>query len=149
MQSIVYIDDYRAELKEQAVLSWQACEWSKLWQNEKVTAGSSIVELTNGLEAETLIRLAESPVVGERTLETLAFNDSPEVRQAVADNRKTPFRTLMMLVTDESVDVRFRLAENCNIPDLILKVLTSDENPYVACRAYETLRRKHKRYEVA
>lgn len=145
MQSIVYIDDYRArEAGKTLELSfqWQTCKCAELWRNEKITADSSIVELTNGIDAEILVRLAESPVVNERTLETLAFNDSVEVRQAVADNAKTPYRTLMMLVNDESVDVRYHLAENYQVPDLILKVLTADENPYVSCRALETLRRK-------
>jgi hypothetical protein len=125
------------------------CEWTEidwaglLWEVDEITAGTTIVNLTNNMDPELLQRIAESQFVSSRTLTALAFNNSVEVRCAVADNGKTPLSALMMLAQDESDDVRFQLAENHNIPERVLRLLAEDANPYVAWRAETTLERKH------
>jgi hypothetical protein len=113
-----------------------------LWVTEEINHSSLIVELTNQIDPDVLQRLAESPEASARTLATLAFNGSREVRQAVADNPRTPLQTLMILAHDEDSDVRYQLAENHNVPDEILCILTTDQNPFVSCRAEATLLRK-------
>jgi hypothetical protein len=118
-------------------------DWAGLlWEVDELTAGTSIVNLTNSLDPHELIQVAENAFVSSRTLTALAFNESPEVRAAVADSRKTPLAALMMLAQDENDDVRFQLAENHNIPDSVLLLLIDDANPFVAWRAETTLERK-------
>lgn len=120
-----------------------------LWVTEEINHSSLIVELTNQIDPAVLQRLAESPEATGRTLATLAFNASREVRQAVADNPKTPLQTLIILAHDEDADVRYQLAENHNIPDAILCILTTDQNPFVSCRAEATLLRKETEARLA
>lgn len=109
-------------------------------KEEPVVPGSVLVNLTNSIDPEILQRLAECSMM-PRTLASLAFNPSVEVRQAVADNVHTPLSALLMLAHDENPDVRFQLAENHNIPEAVLQVLCEDDNPYVRWRATTTLNR--------
>ena len=129
--------------------SFDTFDFSALWATAVIEAGSPVVELTNDIDDEVLLLLAESPAATARVLASLAFNLSVEIRQAVADNPSTPFLTLLMLVGDESADVRFRLAENYDLPNRLLQLLAEDENPYVSCRAQHTLNRKHEREMAA
>jgi hypothetical protein len=94
MQSIIYITDYFSS--EQAHPSGQwTIDWNHLFRDEEITEDSTIVDLTNELDSDVLLRLAESQVISQRTLSTLAFNLSIDVRNAVADNPKTSMRTLI------------------------------------------------------
>ncbi|HEY9776568.1 MAG TPA: hypothetical protein V6C81_22590 [Planktothrix sp.] len=130
-----------------AFCEWTEIDWAGLlWEVDEITAGTSIVKLTNNMDPDLLLRVADSPFCSARTLTALAFNNSVEVRCAVADNHKTPLSALMMLAEDESDDVRYQLAENHNIPDRVLGVLAEDANPYVASRAEATLQRKQEEY---
>lgn len=120
----------------------KSIDLSTLWLTAEIEAGSAMVELTNGIDSDVLLGLAESPAATERILSALAFNRSVAIRQAVADHSRTPFLTLLILVDDESADVRYRLAENHNVPERVLQMLAQDENPYVSCRAQSTLDRR-------
>jgi len=64
-------------------------------------------------------------------LEYLASDGSADVREAVADNSKTPQRTLETLSSDDIAAVRMAVAEHTNIPMDRLSVLAKDPVNYV------------------
>lgn len=64
-------------------------------------------------------------------LETLATDESPEVREAVADNSRAASGTLDILAKDFIPAVRMAAASNANISTDSLKILVADSVNYV------------------
>jgi hypothetical protein len=64
-------------------------------------------------------------------LERLALDDSLDVREAVADNLRTPTATLNALSTDSAAAVRMAVAENANVSEANLETLAKDPVNYV------------------
>ena len=105
------------------------------------TGSDILAKLTRNSCCQVLVRVAENSNTKVDTLRKLVFHECPDVRIAVGENRNTPLALLLVLECDEHVDVRYSLAENHNSSPVVLTVLAEDENPYVASRAYRTLRR--------
>lgn len=114
--------------------------WARRYTDSQ-TDGSAkdIAKHVNALDVSILILLAESPRTRGRTLEVLALNSNPCIRQAVADNPHTPKETLLLLAKDEDPEVRYAMAENFNMPMEVLEILSHDDNPFVHVRAVETI----------
>lgn len=92
------------------------------------------------------IKLTESPTVPSFLLERLARHHAVEVRQAVAESRRSPLTAIWLLAKDSNADVRYALAECHHMPAEILDFLSCDDNPFVAMRAMQTrerLEREH------
>jgi len=64
-------------------------------------------------------------------LERLSLDDSLDVREAVADNLRTPAGTLNALSTDSAAAVRMAVAENANVSEANLETLAKDPVNYV------------------
>lgn len=64
-------------------------------------------------------------------LETLAADTDGQVREAVADNSKTPTPSLERLAADSLSAVRMAVAGNLNTPAATLEKLATDEINYV------------------
>ena len=64
-------------------------------------------------------------------LDRLARDASIDVREAVADNLRTPTSTLNVLSTDSSSVVRMAVAENANVSGANLETLAKDPVNYV------------------
>ena len=64
-------------------------------------------------------------------LERLACDASIDVREAVADNLRTPTSTLNALSTDSAAAVRMAVAENANVSEANLETLAKDPVNYV------------------
>lgn len=93
------------------------------------------------LEAPDLLLIAKHcpasrPVVAAVTkavdlLETLATDSDGGVREAVADNAKTPAKSLETLAADKVPSVRMAAAGNPNTPAACLETLSRDSVNYV------------------
>ena len=64
-------------------------------------------------------------------LDRLAGDASSDVREAVADNLRTPTSTLDALSTDSAAAVRMAVAENANVSEASLETLAKDPVNYV------------------
>ncbi len=64
-------------------------------------------------------------------LERLAGDSSIDVREAVADNLRTPTSALNALATDSASAVRMAVAENANVSEANLEMLAKDPVNYV------------------
>jgi hypothetical protein len=64
-------------------------------------------------------------------LERLSLDASIDVREAVADNLRTPTRTLDVLTADSASAVRMAVAENVNVSEPSLEKLATDPINYV------------------
>ncbi|MGA9767677.1 MAG: hypothetical protein WBV94_01455 [Blastocatellia bacterium] len=64
-------------------------------------------------------------------LETLATDMDEKVREAVADNPKTPVKSLESLARDAVSSVRMAVASNSNTPAVHLEILAADSVNYV------------------
>jgi hypothetical protein len=64
-------------------------------------------------------------------LERLSQDPSIDVREAVADNLRTPTSTLNALSTDSASAVRMAVAENANVSEANLETLARDPVNYV------------------
>ena len=64
-------------------------------------------------------------------LERLSLDASIDVREAVADNLRTPPGTLSALSTDSASAVRMAVAENANVSEANLETLARDPVNYV------------------
>jgi len=64
-------------------------------------------------------------------LERLSQDSSIDVREAVADNLRTPTSTLNALSTDSASSVRMAVAENANVSEANLETLARDAVNYV------------------
>jgi len=64
-------------------------------------------------------------------LEALAADPDPGVREAVADNPKTPINSLEALASDTASSVRMAVAGNANTPGAHLERLAGDSVNYV------------------
>ena len=60
-----------------------------------------------------------------------AFNKDYYIREAVAQNQRTPISILEKLSNDKKSFVRVSVARNPNTPDYILEKLSNDESKYV------------------
>jgi hypothetical protein len=64
-------------------------------------------------------------------LDQLSRDASSDVREAVADNLRTPTSTLDTLAKDPAAAVRMAVAENVNVPEVNLEFLARDPVNYV------------------
>lgn len=85
-------------------------------------------------------RAAEHPYAPIQLLYSLAKDPHPEVRIALSGRKCLPAIILAILLNDECPEVRLELAENPHLDLHKLHLLTQDDNPYVAERAWQTLR---------
>ena len=92
-------------------------------------------------ELENAHYIANHPATAPIVLHRLSQHKDVGVRMAVADHRNTHIITAMQLAWDHSPDLRYALAENHQIDSGVLDILAKDENPYVADRAQKTLSR--------
>lgn len=90
-----------------------------------------------------LIEIARMETATHKTLKWLAGHLNPEVRAAVAGNRKTAPEILSRLGHDQDAAVRLSLVNNPSTPAEILKMLLSDSNRLVSLGASQALWTRH------
>jgi hypothetical protein len=95
----------------------------------------------DNLDKNALLNLAKNNHVSKSILEKLAFNESVEIRQAVAENTNTPAQTLEVLTKDTCQEVRLSLTQcnyyNCSTN--ILEKLAQDKDDEVRTVAIQKL----------
>jgi hypothetical protein len=100
------------------------------------TKAADLLETLAG-DADEQVReaVADNPKTPMKSLETLALDAVSSVRMAVAGNLKTPTANLEKLATDSVNYVRWGVANNENAPPAVLKSLTKDPDSHVRNQA--------------
>lgn len=97
--------------------------------------------LMDNLDKNALLNLAKNNHISKSILEKLAFNESVQIRQAVAENTNTPAQTLEVLAKDKCQEVRLSLTQynyhNCSTN--ILEKLAQDKDDEVRTVAMHKL----------
>jgi hypothetical protein len=128
--------DWVRELPESDVLLIaKSCPGSRL-AIASVTKSADILQLlsedSSGDVREAVADNAKTPA---GVLITLAGDSVSSVRMAVAENTKTPESSLEKLATDQVNYVRWGVAHNESTPPAILKHLTKDPDKHVSDEA--------------
>ena len=100
------------------------------------TKASDLLE-TLATDADDKVReaVADNPKTPAKSLETLAGDPVSSVRMAVASNANTPVANLEKLATDSVNYVRWGVANNEYAPPATLKSLTKDPDSHVSRQA--------------
>jgi len=101
-----------------------------------------IHKLAKHQSARVKARIAEREDTPLELLIALAQDPDPDVRVGLTARKSIPLSVLAILLFDDSPDVRFELADNPDLHHTQLQHLTEDCNPYVAERAWQTLKKK-------
>ncbi|MBK9203684.1 MAG: HEAT repeat domain-containing protein [Candidatus Obscuribacter sp.] len=101
-----------------------------------------IHKLAKHQSARVKARIAEREDTPLELLIALAQDPDPEVRLGLTARKAIPLSVLAILIFDDSPDVRYELADNPDLHHTQLHHLTEDSNPYVAERAWQTLKKK-------
>ncbi|HEX8186602.1 MAG TPA: hypothetical protein VF747_17675 [Blastocatellia bacterium] len=128
--------DWVRELSEADVmLIAKFCPGSRL-AIASVTKSTDILQLLSE-DASSDVReaVADNPKTPSGVLIALAADTASSVRMAVAENVKTPGSSLEKLATDAINYVRWGVAHNESTPPAILKSLTKDPDKHVSDEA--------------
>ncbi|HVG20435.1 MAG TPA: HEAT repeat domain-containing protein [Blastocatellia bacterium] len=128
--------DWVRELGESDVLLIaRYCPGSRL-AIASITKSTGVLELlSQDSSGDVREAVADNPKTPADTLVALAGDSVPSVRMAVAANAKTPDASLAALANDQVNYVRWGVAHNENTPTAILKNLTKDADKHVSDEA--------------
>jgi hypothetical protein len=128
--------DWVRELSEPDVLLLaQSCPGSRL-TIASATRSTDILEvLSQDSSGDVREAVADNPKTPAVTLVALAGDAASAVRMAVAANAKTPGTSLAELAGDQVNYVRWGVAHNESTPPAILKDLTKDPDKHVSDEA--------------
>jgi hypothetical protein len=124
------------ELSEQDVLLLaQSCPRSRLPIASMTKSTDILGLLSQDPSADVREAVADNPKTPSGILAALAADSISPVRMAVAANVKTPASSLEQLATDSVNYVRWGVAHNESTPPAILKSLTKDPEKHVSDEA--------------
>jgi hypothetical protein len=128
--------DWVRELGEADVLLLaRSCPGSRL-AIASVTKSSDVLRLlSQDFSGDVREAVADNPKTPADTLAALSSDQVPSVRMAVASNAKTPADRLAGLAGDRVNYVRWSVAHNESTPPAVLKRLTEDADKHVSDEA--------------
>jgi hypothetical protein len=128
--------DWVRELPESDVLLVaRSCPGSRL-SVAQVTKSTDILRLLSEDDSgDVREAVADNPRTPAEVLTALSGDSASSVRMAVAENLKTPEASLERLATDKVNYVRWGVAHNESTPPAILKGLTKDPDKHVSDEA--------------